>query len=139
MTRIRNYWGNTGIETCYIYVTLTLFTSYICFIHLDSRYELPLLHLNLYSFCDYLKDTEKVGLLQPQHLQAMVTGLISLATKYTDSVLAITLDTLVIVVKVSIKSKHLNFINVKYSKLIRLGSFFLLFYFYATQCTQRAL
>jgi len=55
----------------------------------------------LFGFCDYLKDTEKVGLLQPQHLQAMVTGLISLATKYTDSVLAITLDTLVIVVKVN--------------------------------------
>jgi len=55
---------------------------------------------SLFGFCIYLKENNKVQLLHA-HLEAIASSLIALATSFTDSVLAITLETLIIVVTVN--------------------------------------
>lgn len=55
---------------------------------------------SLFCFCDYLKNADKSILLHP-HLESIGAGLISMATQFTESVLAISLQTLNIVVNVN--------------------------------------
>jgi len=57
-----------------------------------------------FSFCDYLKDADKTSLLNPL-LEPIAAGVLSMATQFSESVLALTLDTLIIVVKV-LNLKH---------------------------------
>jgi len=55
---------------------------------------------SLFGFCDFLSNSGKVNLLHP-HLDAISNGLIAMATHFTDSALAMTLETLIIVIKIN--------------------------------------
>ncbi|XP_047141336.1 importin-9 isoform X1 [Hydra vulgaris] len=55
---------------------------------------------SLFGFCEFLQKNERHGVIIDK-LESIMSGLISLATHYSDSVLAITLETLVIVIKVN--------------------------------------
>jgi len=52
-----------------------------------------------------LKDADKTSLLNPL-LEPIAAGVLSMATQFSESVLALTLDTLIIVVKVLLNLKH---------------------------------
>lgn len=55
---------------------------------------------SLFGFCDYLNTSGKAALLHP-HLQQISQGLLTMATHFTDSALAMTLETLNIVLKIN--------------------------------------
>ena len=55
---------------------------------------------SLFGFCDYLNNKGKVALLHP-HLEQMGNGLVAMAMQFTDSALAMTLETLIIVIKIN--------------------------------------
>lgn len=54
----------------------------------------------MFRFCDYLKTNDRTILLHP-FLEQIAAGVISMATQFSESVLAITLETLITVIKVS--------------------------------------
>jgi len=55
---------------------------------------------SLFGFCDYLNNNGKAALLHPE-LERMGTGLVAMAMQFTDSALAMTLETLIIVIKIN--------------------------------------
>ncbi|XP_066919668.1 importin-9-like isoform X2 [Clytia hemisphaerica] len=57
---------------------------------------------SLYGFCDYLRDSNKTNLLHP-FLEQIAAGILSMATQFSESVLALTLETLMIVIKVNLE------------------------------------
>jgi len=55
---------------------------------------------SLFGFCDFLRSTNKTNLLHP-FLEQIAAGVVSMATQFSESVLALTLETLIIVAKVN--------------------------------------